>query len=61
MVAEVLALGSLSVSVLGSAWKLHQHFDSRLDGMETERAVIQTQLQLCEYRITQLENQNRRG
>ena len=58
MIAELTAIGSFGVLVLGSAWKLHQHFDSRLDRMESERSLLQAQVQLIEYRITQLEQQN---
>ena len=56
--AEVIALASLSVSVLGSAWKLYNHFDGRLDLLQVDRETLRAEVRILEFRIDRLEQQN---
>lgn len=55
MVGEIAALATLSVSVLGSAWKLYHHFDARLDLLQVDRETLRAEVRILEYRITRLE------
>lgn len=55
MVANLIALGSLGFTVLGSAWKLCHHFDARLDLLQVDRETLRAELRVLEYRVTRLE------
>ena len=59
MVGEIIALGSLTVSVLGSAWKIYNHFDARLDILQVDRETLRAEMRVLEYRIDRLEKAGR--
>lgn len=60
MGAEWVAIGSLGVSIIGSVWKLYRHIDRRLDQTEVDREGLKAELRLLGYRITRIEENQKR-
>ena len=55
MGAELVAIASLGISVLGAIWKLYNHIDERLDLLQVDRETLRAELRVIEYRVSRLE------
>lgn len=55
MGAELIAIGSFGLSMLGSIWKLYRHLDERLDLLQVDRETLRAEMRMLDYRVSRLE------